>query len=208
MARPGARSVVGLALIAGGLFLFADGLYETVRVPYCDERISRSGDQVGPDCKEGAEVAFVELIGGAFVVAAGMVLGQTGFFTSLGFGGLSIAAAVILWGEGSTRAKAFAVLIVVIGGITALAIARGARKRRRIREHGLALQGRVHTISSLNSQNFRGERGYRMQVAIQRPGAAHPELIRIDHDYPIDQVPRNGEVVNLRVLGKKAIIDA
>ena len=107
---------------------------------------------------------------------AGMVLAQAALFAALGFGALAVAAVVILWGEGSALSKAAAVAIVVVGAIVALAIAGVTRKRRRILEHGVSLAGRVHTISALNSQNFRGERGYR---SVATPASQSPRRARV-----------------------------
>ena len=202
--------LVAILLIAAGIVVFATGLQDAIVKPACDERISRAGDQVGPDCAPGTTWAILRIVIGSALAAAGLVvdgLRGSSILTPLGFLALGGTAAVVLWGEGSGRSRAFAVVIVAIGLIVAPLVARSVRRRRRVLRDGAQLAARVQNVYAAGqARNFNGARSYRLELAIQPPGQP-VSAVKLDHDYRDGDAPRAGDVITVRWLDGRTVVD-
>ncbi|MDQ4040987.1 MAG: hypothetical protein M3141_04485, partial [Actinomycetota bacterium] len=138
-----------LALVAGlaGIAVFLFGVDEIAGVAWCDERISRAGEQVGPDCEEGTGTAIAALVAGAFLAAGALLLEartRRVWSVSLVPGVLLLAwplgtAAVLLAREDSDGVQqAIAIGLLALTALVALLARRAGRRRRRLRARGHA----------------------------------------------------------------------
>lgn len=203
--------LVAILLIAAGIVVFATGLQDVIVKPACDERISRSGTQVGPDCAPGTGWAILRIVIGSVLAVAGFVvdgLRGSSILTPLGFLAFGGTAAVVLWDEGSGPARAFAVAIVVVALIVVPLVARSAGRRRRVLQHGAQLAARVQNVYAAGeARSFSGARTYRLELAIQPPGQP-VSAVKLDHDYRDGDVPRAGDVITVRWLDGRTVVES
>ncbi len=166
---------LALAVGLGGIAVFLFGVDEIAGVAWCDERISRGGEQVGPDCEEGTGTAIAALVAGAFLAAGALLLEartRRVWSVSLVSGLLLLAwplgtAAVLFAREDSDGVqKAIAVGLVTLTALVALLVRRAARRRRRLRARGQAALGRVEETQADTAKDFSGATSHRVVVAL------------------------------------------